>query len=106
MYWTSELSAHSLLLLPAATTLKKTEKWADIWLHNTQMLNWLCLSSVFQVILGAMLSLGNASEMQFDRSCPMFLHRCHRILLVLRLISAPDDFRELTELPDFVCFGK
>lgn len=36
----------------------------------------------------------------------MFLHQCHHILLVAELISASDDFRELTELPDFVCFGK
>lgn len=49
------------------------------------------------------LSLGKAFKMQFDQSCPMFLHRCRRVLLVVKLISGPDDFRELTELPDLVC---
>lgn len=48
-------------------------------------------------------SEGNAPEMWFDCSCPMFLLQCRRILLVLKLISAADDFRELRKLPDFVC---
>lgn len=43
--------------------------------------------------------------MQFDRSCPLFLHHCHHILLVLRLISDSDALRELSELPHSVCFG-
>lgn len=42
-------------------------------------------------------------ELQFDCSCPMFLLQCRSILLVLKLISVPDDFRELSELPRFVC---
>lgn len=57
-------------------------------------------------LFGITVSLENAFKMQFNCSCPMFLHQCHHILLVAELISASDDFRELTELPDFVCFGK
>lgn len=52
-------------------------------------------------ILGVSLSF----EMQFDGGCPLFLHQCHHILLVLRLISDPDALRELSGLPHSVCFG-
>lgn len=58
------------------------------------------VSFVFQV-LAALLAV----EMQFDRGCPLFLHRCHHILLVLGLISVPDAFRELGRLPHSACFG-
>lgn len=58
------------------------------------------VSFVFQ-ILGALLAV----EMQFDRGCPLFLHRCHHILLLLGLISAPDAFGELGRLLHSACFG-
>lgn len=63
----------------------------------------LFFSCVLRLIQSTELSLGIAFEMQFDSSCQMFLHQCHHLLLVVRLISPLDDFRELTELPDFDC---
>lgn len=58
------------------------------------------VSFVFQ-ILGALLTV----EMQFDRGCPLFLHRCQHVLLLLGLISVPDAFRELGRLLHSACFG-
>lgn len=55
-----------------------------------------CVFFFFQVILGVTLSLRNAFEMQFDCRRPLFLHHCHHVLLVLKLILVPGGLRELT----------
>lgn len=70
---------------------------------QTNHLICVFLLSFLRITARLQLSLGVVFEMQSDSSCQLFLHQCHHLLLVVKLISPLDDFGELTELPDVDC---